>query len=102
MTRDTGQDRRECIVWIVYPRYVGTASEILPVRAAEVRESADALGWLQCQLDQLICVAQVSIHPRLTYGQSLAPLQVPLWHRVHKSIEVSRTEGDHGNWLPQS
>lgn len=59
MTRDAGLDRRECIVWNVCPWYVGTASKIRPVRAAEVRESADALGWLLGQLDQLRCVALV-------------------------------------------
>ncbi len=64
MTRCAGLDRRECIVWNVCLWYVGTASKVRPVRAAEMRESADALGWLAAgSTRQLSCLNPYSSAP---------------------------------------
>ena len=57
MTREVGLDRTACILWNVCPWFVGSAAKIRPVRASEVRESADALRSLLGQLTDLRCVA---------------------------------------------
>ena len=59
MSRETGIDRRDCIIWNACPWYVGTPSKIRAVRASEVMEAAEALRWLLGRLDQLKCVALV-------------------------------------------
>jgi hypothetical protein len=59
MTRAVGLDRSDCLLWNSVAWYVGTATRIRPVRASEVRESADALRSLLGQLAELRCVALV-------------------------------------------
>lgn len=59
MTREVGLDRSDCLIWNVCPWYVGTASRIRAVKAAEIREAADALRSLLGQLADLRCVALV-------------------------------------------
>lgn len=59
MSREAGLNRTECVIWNVCPWYVGTDRKIRPVKAAEVREAADALRSLLGQLADLRCVALV-------------------------------------------
>ncbi len=57
MSREAGLNRTDCVIWNVCPWYVGSEAKIRPVRAAEVRESAEALRSLLGQLADLRCVA---------------------------------------------
>lgn len=59
MSREAGLNRNDCLIWNVCPWYVGTASRIRAVKAAEIREAADALRSLLGQLADLRCVALV-------------------------------------------
>jgi hypothetical protein len=98
MTRDAGLDRRECIIWNICPWYVGTAAKIRPVRAAEVRESTDALGWLLCQLHQLRCVALVGRKAQLATKtvEAVRP-DVPIVAMPHPSpMFINRAPANRG------
>ena len=59
MIRDVGIERTNCLLWNSVAWYVGTATRIRAVKAAEVRESADALRTLLGLLAELRCVALV-------------------------------------------
>ena len=56
MSREVGLNRTDCLIWNSVAWYVGTGPKIRPVKASEVRESADALRSLLNQLADLRCV----------------------------------------------
>lgn len=79
MTRAVGLDRSDCLIWNVCPWFVGSDAKIRPVRAAEVRESADALRSLLGLLADLRCVALVgrkSQLARATIEQARPDVQI--------------------------
>ena len=96
MTREAGLDRTDCILWNVCPWFVGSASKIRPVRASEVRESADALRSLLDQLTDLRCVSLVGGKAQLARGTiEKARPDLPIFELPHPSpMFVNRKPGN--------
>jgi hypothetical protein len=96
MTREVGLDRTACILWNVCPWFVGSASKIRPVRAAEVRESADALRSLLGQLTDLRCVTLLGRKSQLARATiEQARPDLPIIQTPHPSpMFVNRKPGN--------
>jgi uracil-DNA glycosylase len=96
MTRAVGLDRSDCLIWNVCPWFVGSEAKIRPVRASEVRESADALRALLGQLADLRCVALVgrkSQLARTTIEQARPDLPIVEMHHP-SAMFVNRKPGN--------
>jgi hypothetical protein len=59
LSHEAGLNRTDCVIWNVCPWYVGTASGIRAVKAAQIRATANALRSLLGQLADLRCLALV-------------------------------------------
>jgi uracil-DNA glycosylase len=59
MSLSAGLNRQDCILWNVRPWFLGTATNIAPVQAADVREAEGELRWLLNRLPDLQCVALI-------------------------------------------